>query len=124
MLTDKEKGLLFLAFSKGFDDGHVSYMLGYNKQRVTYWRVRFGFQSEDVKNIRWGEWARLARAGIDLRFIGFLYRVKENTVRMRLHLLGVSLREIKVFAKSKDNYSKLFWYEDYENTWYEFLETN
>ena len=123
MLKRKQIGLLLLGFSKGFDDVVISSLSGLTKQRVNYWRTRFGFESQDVNNLRWNEWARLARAGVDLQFICFLYKVRENTVRMRLHLLGVSLREIKNSPESKDPYAKLFWYEDYKKTWYEFIDT-
>jgi hypothetical protein len=122
MLSRRKKTLLFMAYSKGFNDGDVSLMSGLTKQRVSYWRNNFGLNAEDVKKLRYAEWARLARAGIDLRFIAFLYRVTENTVRMRLNLIGVSLREISRSEASEDPYSKLLWWkDDYKTTWLAFL---
>lgn len=122
MLTQEKKDTLRLALEKGFDDADIAHYCELTKARVFYWRNKFGHSSVAIKEKRWDQWGRLARAGASAMAIANLYRVKENTVRLRLHLLGLSLREIKHSQASDDPYRSLIISKDGLIDWKSFIE--
>lgn len=121
MLTQEKKDTLKLALEKGFDDADIAHYCELTKARVFYWRNKFGHSSVAIKEKRWEQWGRLARAGASAMAIANLYRVKENTVRLRLHLLGLSLREIKHGQASDDPYKALITSKDGRINWQSFI---
>jgi hypothetical protein len=122
MLTSSEKNILLQAFEKGFDDADIAYYADFKKARVSYWRKKLGFSASDIKDKRWAQWERLAKAGATPSTIALLYRIKEHTVRLRLHLLGLSLRDIKNNHVLTDPYRELFGNKDEPIMWQKFIE--
>lgn len=121
MLNTIKKDELRLALEKGFDDADIAHYCELTKARVFYWRNKFGYSSVSIKEKRWEQWGRLARAGASAMAIANLYRVKENTVRLRLHLLGLSLREIKHSQANDDPYKALITSKDGRINWESFI---